>query len=153
MDRHEPRRAVGFARGARAAAQRAAAALAGRLSAATGGEGMRKAWRAVALAAAGLALAGCAAALVGGAAAGGYYAGKDERSAAQIARDGAITTKVKAKLVADPTVKALEINVDTRNDVVILRGAVAQTGQRATAERLARSVAGVKGVRNELRVR
>jgi osmotically-inducible protein OsmY len=114
---------------------------------------MRKAWRAVALAAAGLALAGCAAALVGGAAAGGYYAGKDERSAAQIARDGAITTKVKAKLVADPTVKALEINVDTRNDVVILRGAVAQTGQRATAERLARSVAGVKGVRNELRVR
>ena len=99
------------------------------------------------------ALSGCAAALIGGAAAGGYYAGKDERTASQIARDGAITTEVKSKLVADREVKALDVNVDTRENVVILRGTVRTTAQRAAAERVARSAKGVKSVRNELKVR
>jgi hyperosmotically inducible periplasmic protein len=98
-------------------------------------------------------LAGCAAALVGGAAAGGYYVGKDERTAKQIATDGAITSSVKTKLIADPAVKALDVNVDTRNNVVILRGTVARTEQRSAAERIARSVKGVTGVRNELRIK
>jgi hyperosmotically inducible protein len=99
------------------------------------------------------ALSGCAAALIGGAAAGGYYAGKDERTASQIAKDGAITTEVKSKMVADREVKALDVNVDTRENVVILRGTVRTTAQRAAAERVARSAKGVKSVRNELKVR
>jgi hyperosmotically inducible protein len=98
-------------------------------------------------------LSGCAAALIGGAAAGGYYAGKDERTASQIAKDGAITTEVKSKMVADREVKALDVNVDTRENVVILRGTVRTTAQRAAAERVARSAKGVKSVRNELKVR
>jgi hyperosmotically inducible periplasmic protein len=98
-------------------------------------------------------VAGCAAALVGGAAAGGYYVGKDERTAKQIAADGAITSSVKTKLIADPAVKALDVNVDTRNNVVILRGTVAKADQRVAAERIARTVKGVSGVRNELRVK
>ncbi len=102
---------------------------------------------------AGWALSGCAAALIGGAAAGGYYAGKDERTASQIARDGAITSEVKSKLIADREVKALDVNVDTRDNVVILRGTVRTTAQRAAAERVARSAKGVKSVRNELKVR
>lgn len=97
-------------------------------------------------------LAGCTAALVGGAAAGGYYVGKDERSAKQVASDAMITSSVKSKLIADKLVKALDVNVDTRNDVVILRGTVAKADQRVAAEKIARSVKGVKGVRNELRV-
>ena len=99
------------------------------------------------------ALSGCAAALVGGAAAGGYYAGKDQRTASQIARDGALTTEVKSKMVADKDVKALDVNVDTYENVVILRGTVRTTAQRAAAERVARSARGVKSVRNELKVR
>jgi hyperosmotically inducible protein len=98
-------------------------------------------------------LSGCAAALIGGAAAGGYYAGKDERTASQIARDGAITTEVKSKMIADTAVKALDVNVDTYENVVILRGTVRNTSQRAAAERVARSAKGVKSVRNELKVR
>lgn len=98
-------------------------------------------------------LSGCAAALIGGAAAGGYYAGKDERTASQIAKDGAITTEVKSKMIADKDVKALDVNVDTRENVVILRGTVRTTAQRAAAERVARSAKGVKSVRNELKVR
>jgi hyperosmotically inducible periplasmic protein len=97
--------------------------------------------------------AGCTAALVGGAAAGGYYVGKDERSADQIAADSAITSSVKTKLIADTSVKALDVNVDTRNNVVILRGTVAKAEQRTAAERIARTVKGVKGVRNELQVK
>jgi hyperosmotically inducible periplasmic protein len=100
-----------------------------------------------------IALTGCAAALVGGAAAGGYYVGKDERTTKQIASDSAITALVKSKLIGDPAVKALDVNVDTRNNVVYLRGTVAKDQQRAAAERIARTVKDVKGVRNELRVK
>jgi osmotically-inducible protein OsmY len=77
-----------------------------------------------------LSLGGCAAAVIGGAAAGGYYIGKDERSASQIADDAAITATVKAKLIADAEVKALDINVSTYENVVILEGKVATAGQR-----------------------
>jgi osmotically-inducible protein OsmY len=44
-------------------------------------------------------LGGCVAAVVGGAAAGGYYVGKDDRSAERIAADAAITADVKARLI------------------------------------------------------
>jgi hyperosmotically inducible periplasmic protein len=100
-----------------------------------------------------LLVSGCAAALIGGAAAGGYYAGKDKRTASQIADDSAITTAVKSKLVASRDVKALDVNVDTYEGVVILRGEVRTPSQRVAAERIARNARGVKGVRNELRVR
>lgn len=100
-----------------------------------------------------LVVAGCAAALVGGAAAGGYYVGKDERTAKQIAADAAITSSVKTKLITDPAVKALDVNVDTRNNVVYLRGTVAKAEQRVAAERIARTVKGVTNVRNELKVK
>lgn len=98
-------------------------------------------------------LGGCAAAVIGGAAAGGYYIGKDERSATQIADDAAITATVKTKLIADAEVKALDINVSTYENVVILEGKVATASQRARAEKLARESRGVRSVRNELTVR
>jgi hyperosmotically inducible protein len=110
---------------------------------------MRAAW---ALAVCGL-LSGCMAAVIGGGAAGGYYLGKDERPVARIADDAALTGTVKTKLVAEPAVSALDINVDTYRGIVILRGSVGDGAQRAAAERIARSTAGVQGVTNELRVR
>jgi len=100
-----------------------------------------------------LALSGCAAALIGGAAAGGYYAGKDDRTAGRIADDAAITSAVKSKLIESRDVKALDVNVDTYEGVVSLRGEVKTAAQRAAAERLARSVKGVKSVKNELKVK
>ena len=104
------------------------------------------------LAASGL-LTGCVAAVVGGAAAGAYYVGKDERSADQIAKDVAITADVKARLIGEPGIRSLSINVDTFNQVVILKGDVKNAAQRSTAERLARRVKQVKSVRNELVVK
>ena len=101
----------------------------------------------------GLGLAGCVAAVVGGAAAGAYYVGKDERSADQIATDAAITAEVKSRLIAEPGVRALSINVDTFNGTVFLKGDVRNSAQRADAERVAGKAKGVKTVRNELIVK
>jgi hyperosmotically inducible protein len=98
-------------------------------------------------------LCGCVAAVVGGTAAGAYYAGKDERSADRIAADAAITADVKARLIAEPGIRAFSINVDTNNGNVLLKGDVKSGAQSATAERLARKVRGVKSVRNELAVK
>jgi hyperosmotically inducible protein len=98
-------------------------------------------------------LCGCVAAVVGGAAAGGYYVGKDDRSADRIAADAAITADVKARLIAEPGIRALAINVDTYNGNVTLKGDVKSGAQRSTAEGIARKVKGVKGVRNELAIK
>jgi len=102
---------------------------------------------------AGFALNGCVAAVVGGAGAGGYYAGKDARSADRIASDAAITADVKARLIGDPGIRAFVINVDTYNGEVTLKGDVKTGAQRATAEKLARKVNSVKSVRNQLAVK
>jgi hyperosmotically inducible protein len=98
-------------------------------------------------------LQGCLVAAVGTAVVGGYYIGKDQRSADQIAKDAAITAQVKSLLIAEPGIRALDINVDTANGHVRLAGTVANDAQRATAERLASKVAGVKSVTNELKTK
>lgn len=98
-------------------------------------------------------LCGCVAAVVGGAAAGGYYVGKDERSAERIAQDAAITADVKARLIAEPGIRSLSINVDTYNGNVTLKGDVKAAAQRNTAGSIARKVKGVKSVRNDLAVK
>jgi hyperosmotically inducible periplasmic protein len=98
-------------------------------------------------------LGGCVAAVVGGAAAGGYYAGKDERSADRIAQDAAITADVKTRLIAEPGIRSLSINVDTNNGNVLLKGEVKSSAQASTAVKLARKAKGVKSVRSELKVK
>ena len=101
---------------------------------------------------AGPALSGCVPILIGGAAVGGYYLGKDERSAARIAEDSAITTRVKTRFVGDKYVDALAIDVDTWEGVVTLHGSVATRFEREQAEKLASAVSGVQRVDNRIRV-
>jgi hyperosmotically inducible protein len=60
--------------------------------------------------------------------------------------DAGITTKVKAKLAADDTVKAYQIDVDTRDKVVTLKGFVENEAARTQAVRLARETEGVANV-------
>lgn len=64
--------------------------------------------------------------------------------------DALITTKVKSKLAADPTVNPFEIDVDTLEQVVYLSGTVDTWDERMQAEHLARDTGGVVGVVNEL---
>jgi hyperosmotically inducible protein len=66
--------------------------------------------------------------------------------------DATISAKVKAKLVADPEVKSLRIDVDTVDGRVALNGTVTSDDQKAEAEKLARHTEGVKSVANLLQV-
>ena len=95
---------------------------------------------------------GCALLLVGGAAGGGYYVGKDDRSFGTIVDDASITGSVKAKLIRDPRIDALDINVETRDGIVTLHGHVPSRGAANRAAALARAVKGVARVESQLAV-
>ena len=97
-------------------------------------------------------LSSCVAVVAGGAAAGGYLVGKDERSAAQIVDDASITASIKTRLIGERDIKSLNINVDTYNQVVTLRGKVATTAQKETAIKIAQETKGVKKVVSELNI-
>lgn len=62
------------------------------------------------------------------------------------ASDPGITTKVKAKLAADDTVKAYRIDVDTKDAVVTLSGQVDSPVAKSRAVELARATEGVREV-------
>ena len=66
--------------------------------------------------------------------------------------DAGITTNVKTKLAADDTVKAYQVDVDTRNGVVTLSGAVENTAAKDQAIRIARETDGVRDVIDQIRV-
>jgi hyperosmotically inducible protein len=83
----------------------------------------------------------------------GCSVARDQQSVGEYVDDATLTTRVKAKLAADPGVSALAINVDTFNGQVQLTGAAKSADERSRAENLARSISGVKGVRNDIIVR
>src|SRR5687768_10062872 len=67
--------------------------------------------------------------------------------------DGRLTTKIKAKMALDDSVKALDLNVDTKDGVVTVTGQVTSEAERQRALALARETAGVSRVIDQLRVR
>ena len=80
---------------------------------------------------------------------------KDKTKAAanqtgEVVSDAAITSAVKTKLLGDPDVSGLKIDVDTKNGVVTLAGTVHSAAERAEAIRLARNTTGVKSVTSKL---
>ena len=66
--------------------------------------------------------------------------------------DAGITTAVKSKLAADDMVKAYQVDVETDNAVVTLRGDVETAAQKAQAVMIARGTDGVTDVIDQLRV-
>jgi len=76
-----------------------------------------------------------------------------DESAGEYVDDAVITTKVKASILDQPTLKILEIKVETFKGTVYLSGFVASQSQIDKASEVARSVNGVRLVRNEMRVR
>jgi osmotically-inducible protein OsmY len=67
-------------------------------------------------------------------------------------RDMWITTDAKMRLMADSRTPATDIDVDTRDGVVTLWGAVPSAEAKAAAEEDARKVSGVRRVVNQLQV-
>ena len=66
--------------------------------------------------------------------------------------DGWITSRVKTKFMADDALQASAINVDTRDHVVTLKGAVPTEAARMKAMELAKEVEGVDRVVDSLKV-
>ena len=72
---------------------------------------------------------------------------------AQAIDDATITAGVKAAIVRDPALKVSEIGVETEQGVVQLSGFVGSADSVAAAASVARTVKGVKSVRNDLRLK
>ena len=66
--------------------------------------------------------------------------------------DGWLWTKTRFDLTAADDLRDSTINVDVENSVVTLSGTVATAAQKAKAEAVAKSVEGVKSVKNLLKV-
>lgn len=69
------------------------------------------------------------------------------------AGDAAITSEIKAKLLADDIVPSRNVKVETSDGVVQLSGTVKSQAQAERAESIAKAIDGVKSVKNDLVVK
>ena len=67
--------------------------------------------------------------------------------------DTVITTKVKTAIFNDPNLKSSEINIETFKGVVQLSGFVSSRADINRAVEITRGIAGVKSVKNDMRVK
>jgi osmotically-inducible protein OsmY len=78
---------------------------------------------------------------------------RSQESTGEYLDDTMITSKVKTKLLEDKDVGGLAINVETFKAVVQLSGFAKSEAERQKAAQLARSVGGVKDVKNDIRLK
>lgn len=84
---------------------------------------------------------------------GEYEKDKGSSSIGQGANDSWLWFKTRAALLTASDLRDSTINVDVVNDVVTLKGTVGTAAQKATAEKTAKGIDGVKSVKNELTVK
>ena len=99
-----------------------------------------------------LTLTAAAAAMIIGPTAGCAVA-RDQQTVGSFIDDSTLTTRIKSKFAADPTVSAMSIQVETMKGEVQLSGFAKSAEERVMAGRLARDVSGVQAVRNDIVVR
>ena len=78
-----------------------------------------------------------------------YEAEKGASSIGQGANDSWIWVKTRAALATTEELRDSTINVDVENDVVTLRGTVANAAQKSKAEQVAKGIQGVKQVKSD----
>ena len=76
-----------------------------------------------------------------------------QESTGEYIDDSVLTSKVKMAIFNDPMLKVLQINVETFKGVVQLSGFVDSPQAAARAVEVARSVEGVKAVKNNMSVK
>lgn len=79
-------------------------------------------------------------------------AGDAAAGAGAAVTDAGVTVAVKTRLLADPDVAGLSIDVDTQDKVVTLSGTVKSAAQKTEAGNIARDTTGVARVVNNLKV-
>ena len=83
---------------------------------------------------------------------GEYERDRGASTIGQGANDSWLWFKTRAALLATDELRESTINVDVENDVVTLRGTVADAAQKTRAEQVARGIEGVKSVKNDLKI-
>lgn len=83
----------------------------------------------------------------------GCHSAPQKESTGEYVDDSYITTKVKAAILNEKTLKSSEINVETFKGVVQLSGFVNSRSDIHRAVEVARSVKGVKSVKNDMRLK
>jgi osmotically-inducible protein OsmY len=83
----------------------------------------------------------------------GCAATQTRESTGEYIDDAAITTKVKSALIADKEVSAFPISVETIKGVVHLTGTADTRAEADKAATIARGVAGVKSVDNDIHIK
>lgn len=91
-------------------------------------------------------LSGCIAAVGAAGAEAGYLASQEERSVGETIDDQVILTSIKSKLMRDPDVSGLSINVDVHKGAVELRGYLRSNYEIKRAITIARETRGVRSV-------
>lgn len=76
-----------------------------------------------------------------------------QESTGEYVDDTVITTRVKAAIFNEPSLKSAQINVETFKGTVQLSGFVSSRADIDTAARVARGVTGVASVRNDMVLR
>jgi len=76
-----------------------------------------------------------------------------QESTGEYIDDATLTTKVKAAIFNEPSLKVAQINVETFKAVVQLSGFVSSSADIAKAGSVARAVGGVASVKNDIRLR
>lgn len=85
--------------------------------------------------------------------AGASAAAPKKETPAEYIGDSAITTKVKAAIFNDPSLKSTEINVETYKGIVQLSGFVRSSADISRAVEVARGIGGVTSVKNVMIVK
>ena len=86
-------------------------------------------------------------------AASGCAVTRDQQSVGAYVDDTVITTQIKSRMAENKDVAATSISVETLNGTVMLSGFAKSAMEKATAEKIARDVNGVKSVKNEIAIR
>ena len=76
-----------------------------------------------------------------------------QETAGQYAGDSATTTKVKAAIIQEQSLKGFQISVETMQGTVQLSGFVNTRAQKDQAGKIAAGVSGVKAVQNNVLVK
>ena len=83
----------------------------------------------------------------------GCQSTRTQESTGQYLDDTAITGKVKAAIFNEPTLKSAEINVETFKGAVQLSGFVGSAADIAKAVSITQNIAGVRSVKNDMRLK
>lgn len=85
--------------------------------------------------------------------AAGCASTSDQAGTGEYVDDAVITTKVKAAIFNEPTLKSTEINVETFKGEVQMSGFVSSQADISKAVSLARNIKGVVAVKNDMRLK